>query len=143
MKTLSNIIFLVLVIGPSMIFSQSILGTWKTVDDEDGKDKSKLEIYEENGKVYGKVIELLDAAEGTHCEKCKGDLKDAPITGMVLLNDMEWDGESLDDGSILDPKSGKTYSCSMELEEPNKLKVRGYIGFSLIGRTQYWYRVTE
>jgi len=143
MKTLSKITLLAIFICPTMVFSQSILGIWKTVDDEDGLDKSKVEIYQENGKVYGKVIELLEAAEGTQCEKCKGDLKNADIEGMVILKDMEWDGESLDDGSILDPKSGKTYSCSMELEGDDKLKLRGYIGFSLIGRTQYWYRVAE
>lgn len=122
--------------------AQSIFGEWKTIDDDGKTEKSIFEIYEtENGTVEGKVLKLLDPTSKTHCDKCDGDKKGKPITGMVLLQDLKKDGDNYEGGTILDPTTGKVYSCYITLEEPNKLKVRGYMGFALIGRTQYWYRV--
>jgi len=124
--------------------AQSVIGKWKTIDDETGAAKSIVEIYQNNGKVYGKVVQVLEKGkEDKVCEECKGDKKNKPIKGMVIIdglskNDDEWDG-----GKILDPKSGKEYKCVIRLENENKLKVRGYVGFSLLGRTQYWTRVKE
>jgi len=124
--------------------AQSVIGKWKTIDDETGAAKSIVEIYQNNGKVYGKVVQVLEKGkEDKVCEECKGDKKNKPIKGMVIIdglskNDDEWDG-----GKILDPKSGKEYKCVISLENENKLKVRGYVGFSLLGRTQYWTRVKE
>lgn len=121
-----------------------VLGKWKTIDDDTGAAKSIVEIYESNGKVYGKVLQILEKGkEDKVCEECKGDKKNKPIKGMVIIdgltkNDDEWDG-----GKILDPKSGKEYKCVISLENENKLKVRGYVGFSLLGRTQYWTRIKE
>ncbi len=124
--------------------AQSVLGKWKTIDDVTGKAKSIVEIYEQDGKVYGKVVKILTPGrENAVCDQCEGDKKDKPILGMVILTGLEQDGDEWEDGEILDPNNGKTYSCYITLEEPDKLKVRGYIGFSLIGRTQYWYRVKE
>ncbi|MFZ1703916.1 MAG: DUF2147 domain-containing protein [Saprospiraceae bacterium] len=121
--------------------AQSIKGVWKTIDDEDGREKSHIEIYEENGKFRGKVIKLLPGASATHCSNCKGSLKNKPITGMIILWDLVKDGAEYGDGQILDPKSGKIYDCYVAFNGPDKLNVRGYIGFSLLGRTQTWYRV--
>ena len=124
--------------------AQSVIGKWKTIDDETGAAKSIVEIYQNNGKVYGKVVQVLEKGkEDKVCDQCKGDKKNKPIKGMVIIdglskNDDEWDG-----GKILDPKSGKEYKCVISLENENKLKVRGYVGFSLLGRTQYWTRVKE
>jgi uncharacterized protein (DUF2147 family) len=123
------------------INAQSIKGVWKSVDDEDGREKSHIEIYEEGGKFKGKVIKLLPGATATHCSSCKGNLKNKPITGMVILWDLVKDGNEYSDGYILDPKSGKTYDCNVSFNGPDKLNVRGYIGFSLLGRTQTWYKV--
>ena len=73
---------------------------------------------------------------------CKGDKKDKPIEGMVIVWDLEQkSGTEWDGGKILDPKNGKEYKCLIELKDANTLKVRGFIGVSLFGRTQYWYRV--
>ena len=141
MKSLLSIF--VLLFLSSTIWSQTAVGTWKTIDDEDGKATSHVSIYEEDGKIYGKVIKLIDP-ESTICTKCKDDKKDKPIEGMVILWDLKqkksniWDG-----GKIMDPKNGKEYKCSIELEDANTLKVRGYIGFSLFGRTQVWYKLEE
>ena len=70
----------------------------------------------------------------------KGSKKGQKIKGLVIIEDIKKDGDEYNDGTILDPENGKEYKCYLELEEPNKLKVRGYLGFSLLGRTQYWIR---
>lgn len=122
--------------------SQSIFGKWKTVDDESGNEKSIVEIYKgSDGKAYAKILELLEEdKQGSVCDNCEGAKKDQPIEGMEIIDGLSKDDDEWSDGKILDPKTGKIYKCLIELEENNKLKVRGYIGFSLIGRTQYWYR---
>ena len=125
----------------SICTGQSFEGIWKTIDDTDNVEKSHVKIYSENGKLHGKVIKLLEGATATHCTPCDGDLKDKPITDLVILWDLEKDGKVYDDGTILDPATGKTYSCKLELDGTDKLNVRGYIGYSWLGRTQTWYRV--
>ncbi|WP_375558767.1 DUF2147 domain-containing protein [Bernardetia sp. OM2101] len=124
--------------------NQTILGKWKTIDDETNKVSSVIEIYEVNGKVHGKIVEVLQEGrdENTLCTECNGKRKNQKIMGMEILWDLEKESDTeWEDGEILDPNNGKTYSCQVELESNDKLKVRGYIGFSLMGRTQYWYRV--
>lgn len=132
---------LLLFMGSLSIQAQSIKGIWKTIDDTDGREKSHIEIYEENGKYRGKVIKLLPGATATHCSECKGNNKNKPITGMIILWDLEPVGKSFDNGTILDPKTGKVYDCKVSFQTPDKLDVRGYMGLSLLGRTQTWYRV--
>ena len=122
--------------------AQDVTGKWKTIDDETGKPKSIIEIYKNGNKYYGKIVKLLtEENKDGICRTCETDYKDKNIIGLVILKDLVKDGDTYDDGEIMDPKTAKTYSCYIELKEPNKLKVRGYIGFSLLGRTQYWYRV--
>ncbi len=134
---------LLLLIGLS-VRAQDVLGEWKTVDDKTGTEKSIVEIYQENGKVYGKVNRILEKGkEDKACENCKGNNKDKPVKGMIIINGLEKNDDTWEDGTILDPESGKVYKCYIILESKDKLKVRGYIGFSLLGRTQYWYRVSE
>jgi uncharacterized protein (DUF2147 family) len=124
--------------------AQSIFGKWKTIDDNTGVEKSIVDIYNVDGKAYAKVVQLLEKGkENEICDKCKGAKKDKPIKGMEIINGLSKDDDEWNDGKILDPKTGKVYKCYITLEEPNKLKVRGYIGFALLGRTQYWYRVEE
>ncbi len=124
------------------MMGQSVLGKWKTVDDVSGEAKSILEIYEEDGKVYGKVVEILkEGRQDAVCDACKGEDKGKPIMGLTIIRGLEKDGDEYSGGRILDPENGKLYKCYITLEEKDKLKVRGYVGFSLLGRTQYWYRV--
>lgn len=142
MKKTQIFTFLLMFFGMTMVFSQSVLGKWTTIDDNTGKEKSVVEIYQDNGKVYGKVVQILEKGkEDKLCDKCKGSKKDKPINGMVIINGLEKDGDTWEDGTILDPETGKEYKCYITLENDNKLKVRGYIGISLLGRTQYWNRV--
>ncbi len=59
---------------------------------------------------------------------------------MVIINDLQLEDDTWEEGTILDPKSGKVYDCTISFEDPNTLNVRGYLGFSLFGRTQTWRR---
>jgi uncharacterized protein (DUF2147 family) len=122
--------------------SQTVIGKWKTIDDETGKAKSIVEIYEKSGKIYGKVVDILEEENKKRvCTNCSGDDKNKPILGMTVIKGLSKEGSQYTNGKILDPKNGKLYKCFITLETKDKLKVRGYIGISLFGRTQYWYRI--
>lgn len=119
----------------------AIEGTWITQDDETGKQKSEVLIYKQDGKIYGKITQLLlPEDKGKKCVNCKGTNKDQPIEGMVIIKDLQLEDTTWEDGTILDPKSGKVYDCYIEFQDPTTLKVRGFLGFSLLGRTQIWKR---
>ena len=121
--------------------TNQIEGVWITQDDETGKKKSEVLLYKNEGKLYGKILNLLlDEDKGKLCVNCKGENKNLAIEGMVIVEGLELNGKTWEEGTILDPKSGKTYSCYITFENQNTLKVRGYIGFSLLGRTQKWIR---
>ena len=120
------------------------VGRWTTIDDETKKPKSVIAIYEEDGKLFGKIEKIFpEPGEKPDpvCEKCEGTLKDQPIIGMVIMRNLKKDDDEWSGGTILDPKNGKTYKCKIAVEDKGKkLKVRGYIGMSLLGRTQHWVR---
>jgi uncharacterized protein (DUF2147 family) len=120
------------------------VGRWRTVDDATGKDKSLVVIWEEQGKVYGRIERILDPSAhdpDPRCGHCQGELKNTPLIGLRILWDLKKDGAGWAGGRVLDPESGKIYKCSITVEEGGKrLKVRGFVGFSLLGRTQYWLR---
>lgn len=125
----------------TMASAQSVAGTWRTVDDETGEAKSHVQIYEQGGLVYGKIIKLLRQNAKTNCDKCPGDRKDKPLADMIILDKMKLNGGFYQDGNILDPEKGKWYGCKIWLKEgdPNTLMVRGSLG--PFYRTQYWSRV--
>lgn len=141
MRYLVTFIFVVFAFAKA--YSQDVIGTWKTIDDDSGEVKSHVEIYKRDGKVYGKVIKVLDEAapEKPLCVECKGDLKDAPIVGLEIIQGLKKKGDEYKDGTILDPENGKTYTCKIWLneEDSNKLMVRGYVAFFY--RTQSWERL--
>ncbi|GGF18475.1 DUF2147 domain-containing protein [Flavobacterium limi] len=124
------------------IQAQGVVGKWKTIDDETGEAKSIVEIYEKSGKIYGKVVDILRADRKKDvCTKCDGTEKNKPIMGMVIINGLKKDGAEYNGGTILDPTNGKKYKCYITLDSADKLKLRGYVGISIVGRTQYWTRV--
>ena len=142
MRKFTLITLVLLCSGTISLQAQSIFGEWKTIDDETGNEKSIVEVYQENGKAYAVIKQLLEKGkENKVCENCKGTNKNKPIKGMVIINGLSKDGSEWNGAKILDPKTGKEYKCYITLEDNNKLKVRGYIGFAIIGRTQYWTRV--
>lgn len=120
--------------------AQTVTGVWKTIDDETGEPKSHLELFDGDGKLYGKVVKLLKSAPDKRCDKCPGERYNQPIMGMIVVVNMQKNEGYYQGGSILDPEKGKWYGCKMWLKEgdPNVLVVRGSIG--PFYRTQYWYR---
>jgi uncharacterized protein (DUF2147 family) len=139
----SNVLGLVLFFMTTLCMQgQSVVGKWKTIDDETGKAKSIVEIYERSGKIYGKIIDILDAEKKKNlCVNCPGDEKNKPVLGLVIIKGLTKDGNEYNAGKILDPTSGKLYKCFLALEGNDRLKVRGYVGVALFGRTQIWNRV--
>jgi uncharacterized protein (DUF2147 family) len=133
----------------------AVVGIWLTApDDEDGQ--AKIEIWEDSGKYHGKIIWLeiplypADDEEGmAGMEKVDREnpdpaLQSRPIIGLEMMNDFVFASEGKwKKGIIYAPDEGKTYKSKLTMEEPGKLKVRGFIGFSLLGRTEVWTRVTE
>ena len=122
------------------IHAQSIIGSWETYDDQTNEKKSVVEIYTINGEYFGKITELYKKDKDTVCEKCKGKNHEKRVIGLVIIENLTRNGKKFDGGTILDPESGDVYKCYLQLENDNKLKVRGFLGISVIGRTQYWLR---
>lgn len=132
--------FLVFVLSFSM-YSQSIIGKWKTIDGVSGVEKSIVEIYKENGKLFGKIVDILDPNDkDALCKKCKDDNYNKPILGLILIKNMQKDGDYYRKGTIFDPEHGKTFKCRLKItDNQDVLQVRGYIAF--LYATQYWERV--
>jgi uncharacterized protein (DUF2147 family) len=122
-----------------MSFAQ-IEGKWKTIDDETKQAKSIVEIYKKGDQYYGKISQLLVKPANPNCVECKDDRKNKPILGMEIIRGLKKDGNEFTDGTITDPKTGKTYNCTIK-RNGDKLNVRGYMGVSLLGRTQVWQKV--
>lgn len=119
------------------------VGTWKTIDDKTKQPKSIVQITEVNGELQGKVLKVLQSDDGPNpvCKECDGERKNQPVEGMVIMWGVKADGDEWDGGKILDPKNGKVYKVKLKtIENGTKLDVHGYIGFSLIGRSQEWVR---
>lgn len=131
---------------PGMVWAESTnpAGLWKSIDENTGKPRVMVRITESNGILEGKVERVFPKpGEGTDpkCVKCEGALKNASVTGLVIMNGYKKNGDEYIDGKILDPDTGSTYSSKLKVvENGQKLSLRGYIGVPLLGRTQTWIR---
>lgn len=136
-----SIVLLFEVVAATSLHAQSsraITGRWTTIDDNTGKPRSVVEIVEHGGTLSGRVVDLYDKSKlGKMCEKCPGERHNTPLIGLEIIRDMRSDGEAWEDGTILDPETGKVYDCKLWLEG-DMLKVRGYVAFFY--RTQTWVR---
>jgi len=122
----------------------SPVGRWKTIDDKTGKPKAIVRIYEENGRLFGRIEATLQPDAKKTCDKCKDARKDQPIIGMVILRGLTLHQGEYSGGDILDPDNGSVYRCKLRMEDRGaRLSVRGYIGFALLGRSQNWTREPE
>lgn len=129
--------FLAMALGAS---GQSVLGKWKTQDDNTGEVRSVVEIYEKDGYLAGRITRLFPAPgedPDPVCDKCDTDdpRYNSKVIGMEILTGMKPDGDEYAGGTILDPEVGKVYRCRIWLDGEN-LKVRGYWG--PFYRTQTW-----
>jgi uncharacterized protein (DUF2147 family) len=122
--------------------SASPVGLWKTFDDKTGQARAMVRIYERGGQLFGRIEQTFTPG-GEHrvCVPCTDERKNQPIVGLVIIRHMQADGDHYDGGDILDPESGSVYRCKMHLEQNGtRLVLRGYIGISLLGRSQTWER---
>ena len=124
--------------------SDDILGTWLNQE-----ATGKITLYKENGKYFGKLVWLKEPNDKmtglprTDKENPEAKLKSTPLIGLVSMKNFTFDGkEEWSGGTIYDPKNGKTYKCYIRSESQNKLKIRGYIGVSILGRNTYWTKTT-
>lgn len=119
-----------------------ILGFWLS---ENGQ--AQIQVYKEGDKYFGKIIWLKvpdDPKKGgpkKDYNNPKESLRDRPILGLVILRDFSFKEKEWSGGYVYDPQNGKEYKCYLKLKDPKTLSMRGYIGISLLGRTETWTRV--
>lgn len=120
----------------------SPIGLWKTFDDKTGNARGLVRIYEQDGKLFGRIEQsFTPGVEHRVCAVCTDDRKNQPIIGLVIIRNMTARDGAYAGGDILDPDNGSVYRCTFHLEQDGtRLVVRGYIGFSLLGRRQIWQR---
>ena len=117
------------------------LGRWKTIDDKTGNPKAIVQVYEEHGQLFGRIEKSLNPKASKTCDKCKDERKGQPIAGLLIIRGLVKHGQEYSGGDILDPDNGSVYRCKMRVQDQGKtLSVRGYLGFSLLGRSQTWIR---
>lgn len=117
------------------------LGVWTN----EGKE-ARFEIYKCGDKLCGKILWLRepnrDGKPKTDLNNPESKLRNRPLIGMVFIEGFEYDGDhKWDEGTIYDPKTGNTYSSYMKMLNKDEMEVKGYIGISLIGRSQTWVRI--
>lgn len=120
---------------------EDILGKWLNSSGE-----GQIEIFKKGEKYYGKLVWVKDPNDEngkprTDVKNPNVNLRTKPILGLEIVKDFVYEDNEWTDGKVYDPKTGKSYSGNMSLEGANKLKMRGYIGISLIGRTEVWKKV--
>ena len=122
--------------------AQSPIGVWKTIDDKTGKPRALVRIYVQDGKYFGKIEQsFTPGAETSVCSECSDERKNQPIIGLLIIRNVTLKDGEYGGGDILDPDNGSVYRCKFHLEDGGTvLVVRGFIGFSLLGRSQTWHR---
>ena len=136
-------LLLLLCLIPSLGLSQeSVIGKWKTLDENTGEARSVVEILETNGLIFGKVVRIFPRPEmepDPICKKCSPDdpRYNKKVIGMEIIRKMERNGNEYSGGDILDPENGRVYRSKIWVED-GVLKVRGYWG--PFYRTQTWLR---
>lgn len=120
--------------------ADAILGNWQTRD-----NKASVQVYKKGGQYFGRIISLKEPLTNgrakTDSKNPDTNLRQQPIIGLEILKGFRFDGDDeWEDGTIYDPESGKEYSCKITLSSKGELKVRGYVGVSLLGRTEVWRR---
>jgi uncharacterized protein (DUF2147 family) len=137
----SWLVFILMIVIIPFARAESPAGNWTTIDDATGKKRAVIKISVSGGVLTGTVAKIYpQPGDSGVCEKCPDGFKNKPILGMQIIWGLKDDGKGQwSGGNILDPKSGKVYRAKITVDG-NKLKVRGFIGFSLLGRTQTWVK---
>jgi uncharacterized protein (DUF2147 family) len=128
--------------------NNGVFGYWKNVHEKSGKTQSIFRVWEDKGKLVGKILKTFDVPgepAQDKCTECAGSQKDKPVQGLIFFWGFERDKDNPRkwvDGKILNPRDGKTYNCEAELSEDGKtLNVYGYIRVIVkLGGTSVWQR---
>jgi uncharacterized protein (DUF2147 family) len=136
-----------LLLAPTLALAQveggSPVGLWRTIDDNTGRPRALVRLFEKDGRIFGRIEKglALEAETDPMCSMCTDERRGLPKIGLVIIRNMQRDGDVWSGGDILDPDNGKVYRCRLRVVDDNRsLEVRGFIGFSLLGRTQMWER---
>lgn len=122
-------------------------GVWRTIDDDTGEARSLVDIQVVDGELRGHIRDIIQSdlpEDEWYCTECEGEKQGQPFVGLRILEGLTWDeaDNEWNGGTITDPANGRNYQAILTVNESNEtLRVRGFIGFSLIGRTQVWERV--
>ncbi len=120
---------------------ENAIGHWQVVN-SDGSPGGKVDTYLENGKLFGRVTEVRPGRTPKDvCDKCSGEFKNQLILGMVNMRDFHAQGDDWVDGTVVDPENGKQYKGKIWAVDKDTLRMRGFIGISLLGRTETWTRL--
>ncbi len=132
--------------GAAAMAQMTPIGLWKTISDKDGTPQSEVRLLESNGVIVGRLEKVYRPTfKGDEkCVECKDDRKDQPMIGLEIMRGLKktegkdvWEG-----GTIVDPESGTVYKAKVTpIEGGAKREMRGFVGFSLLGRTQTWVRI--
>jgi uncharacterized protein (DUF2147 family) len=129
--------------GLSLAADPSIVGVWSVPVLEGknkGKERSHIEIFEKGGVYYGKIVKLSNRPANALCTKCKGDKKDKPLMGMLVLWNLKKEAGRYVDGRVLYEEDGKDYNCTFFLLSPDRMKVTANI-LLFFNESHYWTRV--
>ena len=142
MTRVAGLVMLALVLGVAPALAlDSPVGKWNTVDDKSGKVRSEVQIYEQGGKLFGKITSLTEPNDEQGkpriCIHCTGADHNQPVVGLIIIRDIAPGGDRFKGGTVLDPENGKVYKAELWIED-GKLKVRGYLG--PFYRTQTWLK---
>jgi uncharacterized protein (DUF2147 family) len=127
----------------------SAVGLWEQVDEKTKEAESWFRIVEKDGVYTGTIVKMFTKPgepppESFRCTKCEGAEQNALVLGLALIKGMKRKGLSYEDGTIMDPRDGTVYRALMNLSpDGKKLEVRGYLGFAIAGRSQYWNRLPD
>jgi uncharacterized protein (DUF2147 family) len=138
-----------LLLVPTLVLAQADGGTpvglWRTIDDATGKPRALVRVFEKEGRLFGRIEKGLPGSGGSPdevCDLCTDERRGLPKIGLIIIRNMQREGDEWTGGDILDPDNGKVYRCRLRVVDDNRtLEVRGFIGFSIFGRTQAWERV--
>jgi len=131
--------------GIYSLTAQSVFGKWKTFDIfNKNKEESIVEIFKQDDSLFVKIIKIIPIEHQEDvCKKCEDENKNKPIKGLVILKGATLKNNIWQGAKILNAKNGFYYGCQISIEDDNWLKVRGFIGYPLFGKTIYWQKVTD